>query len=366
MERNTMEYDASRFKTLFEIKGEGAKEMEEGAVMVFRSEIYDEELALEREEQEFEERNLGKQQLQGGSASFICRHCPEVFLSKKDLAAHRPIHRLRNRQKKSTSELTCDTCGKVFQRRNALVDHMNSHNSERNYPCPECPARFVQRSNRDCHLRNTHMKEYLHSCTEPGCERRFQQKRERDQHIKTVHRKERNFVCDTCKASFSHPVNYRKHLASHTAEKNYSCPICGKLFGRAENRDVHLFVHSISKAYVCSVCGADYMRRNQLIRHSSESGHSNDRIERQKPLFSPALAQRPAFKDQLQKDALLEDVNKSQKPEFEEEDEFQWLEEEDRVSPGDLEDSQGERILETEKMTTIFTEDVGQDEFLST
>ncbi|XP_017116063.1 gastrula zinc finger protein XlCGF8.2DB [Drosophila elegans] len=336
MERKIMEYDVGRFKTLFAMKEEGEREEEEDADMILRSEIYDEELALEREEQEFEERNLGNQQ-GGSAASFACRHCPEVFFSKEDLAAHRTIHRLKNGQlKKSSAELTCDTCGKVFQRRNALVDHINSHKSERNYQCPECPARFVQRSNRDCHLRNTHMKEYLHACPEMGCERRFQQKRERDQHIKTVHRKERNFVCETCKASFSHPVNYRKHLASHTAEKNYGCPICGKLFGRAENRDVHLFVHSISKAYICSVCGADYMRRNQLIRHSSASGHLNDRIVRQKPLFSPALA----FKDhlQIQKDANLEEDYGDG--------EFQWPKEEDHASPEELaEDSDENEIL---------------------
>ncbi|XP_017086770.1 gastrula zinc finger protein XlCGF8.2DB [Drosophila eugracilis] len=297
MERKTREYDVSRFKVLFLTKGEGGEEEEEeeyedGDVVGYRPEIYDEELALEREEQELEEQNLRRQLYQGGSASFICRHCPEVFFNKMELAAHRPIHRFKSKQTKSTSEFICDACGKVFQRRHALENHMNAHNGERNYPCPECPARFVQRSNRDCHLRNVHRREYLHFCPEPGCERRFQQKRERDQHVKSVHRNERDFVCSTCNASFSHIVNYRKHLASHGSEKNYGCPICGKLFGRAENRDVHLFVHSISKAYACSVCGADYMRRNQLIRHSSESGHQNNPIVRQKPQFSPALAQR--------------------------------------------------------------------------
>lgn len=345
MERNTMEHDVSRFQS-FLVKEEEADEEDE-AHMLLRPELYDEELALEREEQELEERNLKNPNYLGGLASFICRHCPEVFFSKRELAAHRPVHRLKSGQTKSTSELTCEACGKVFQRRNALVDHMNAHNSERIYPCPECPARFVQRSNRDCHVRNTHRKEYLHSCPEPGCGRRFQQKRERDQHVKSVHRKERNFVCDTCSASFSHPVNYRKHLASHSSDKNYGCPICGKLFGRPENRDVHLFVHSICKAYACCVCGADYMRRNQLIRHSSETGHLNDPIVRQKPQFSPALAQRPAARDLGQKADYPADVEWSQE---EDADAFQWPEGEDPVSREDLGDSQGDhRITEDEE-----------------
>ncbi|XP_070074788.1 gastrula zinc finger protein XlCGF8.2DB [Drosophila takahashii] len=321
MERNKMEQG---------FKNDDIEE-EENADMLFRPQIYDEELALEREEQELEEWNLKNQNLLGGTAFFICRHCPEVFFSKMELAAHRPVHRLKSGRRKSTLELTCEDCGKVFQKRNALVDHMNAHQSQRNYPCPECPARFVQRSNRDCHVKNIHRKEYLHSCPNPGCERRFEQKRERDQHVKTVHRKEKDFVCAECNASFSHPVNYRKHLASHSSEKKYDCPICRKLFGRAENRDIHLFVHSICKAYVCSVCGADYMRRTQLIRHSKERGHLNDPIVRQKPQFSPGLAQRPiGISGQVQKAAHLEDVEWSP----EEDAKFQCPDEE--ASPGSI------------------------------
>ncbi|XP_017055073.1 gastrula zinc finger protein XlCGF8.2DB [Drosophila ficusphila] len=336
MEPSTMQYDVSRFKTLFVTRDEGQEEISN---MVFRSEFYDEELALEREEQELEERNLSNQQSLGGSASFICRHCPEVFFSKKDLTAHRPIHRLKSNKRKPTSGFPCDICDKVFQRRNALADHMNGHNGVRNYPCPECPARFVQRSNRDCHLKSIHLKTYLHSCTEPGCRRRFKQKRERDQHVKTVHRKERNFVCEICTASFSHPINYKKHLASHTAEKQYSCHICGKFFGRPENRDIHLFVHSTSKAYVCSVCGADYMRRNQLIRHSSESGHLNDRIVRQKPQFSPAFARKPFAKDQVPKKSYQEKKAREE------------------ITQENLQDAQGEQFVDAEEIPKIFTEE---------
>ncbi|XP_039499962.1 gastrula zinc finger protein XlCGF7.1 [Drosophila santomea] len=307
---------------------------------------YDEQLAQNREELEAEELHLSSQQRQGGSPSFVCRRCPALFPSREELAAHSPTHRLKRGQRTPTSQHACEACGRVFQKHNALVEHMNAHNDVRNYPCPECPARFVQRSNRECHLRNVHRKVYLHSCPEPGCEKRFQQRRERDQHVKTVHRKERNLVCDTCSACFSHPVNYRKHLASHGAEKSYGCPICGKLFGRPENRDVHLFVHSICKAYVCCVCGSDYMRRNQLIRHGLASGHQNDPIVRQKPQFSPALAA---------KNRIL-----SESPE----EELQWLEgQDDYGSPGCLEDSQEERLMETGHMTAITAENEKEREF---
>ncbi|XP_033170624.1 oocyte zinc finger protein XlCOF6.1 [Drosophila mauritiana] len=309
----------------------------------------DEELSLSTEELQFEQLNERSQHQQGGSPSFVCRRCPALFLSREELAAHRPTHRLQGGQRTPASEHACDACGRVFQKHNALVDHMNAHNDVRNYPCPECPARFVQRSNRECHLKNVHRKAYLHSCPEPGCEKRFQQRRERGQHVKTVHQKERNLVCDTCSARFSHPVNYRKHLASHGSAKSYGCPICGKLFGRPENRDVHLFVHSICKAYICSVCGADYMRRNQLIRHGLASGHHNDPIVRQKPQFSPALA----AKTRRQRNA----VDESQ------DEELQWLEGVDALdSPGYLEHSQ---FSHTGKMAAIFAEDENESELFN-
>ncbi|KAH8385167.1 hypothetical protein KR200_005955 [Drosophila serrata] len=312
----TMMYDVSRFQTLFVVVNDAgnddgdddddAIEEEEDDMDDFicreSQEMYDEELALEREEQEFEERNLGNLEYPKGLQTFACRSCPESFSSRKELSAHR--RQLHSRcpaengtPKKPSSELTCDICGKMFQRHNALVDHMNSHSDQRNFPCPQCPARFVQRVNRDRHVSYKHLKEYLFPCPEDGCERRFRQRRERDQHVKTVHRQERDFVCSICQAAFSHPVNYKKHLASHSSVKSFSCHICKKLFGRQENRDVHLFVHSLCKAYVCSVCGADYMRRQQLIRHSAASGHVNDKIVRQKPQFSAAFTQKPTEKE---------------------------------------------------------------------
>ncbi|KAH8289670.1 hypothetical protein KR054_009013 [Drosophila jambulina] len=335
----TMMYDVSRFQTLFVVADEDEDAPKEGEeeemndlICHVSQEMYDEELALEREEQEFEERNLGNLECpKAGLQSFACRSCSECFTSRKELNAHRRQQHRRQRQGKPAPELTCEICGKLFQRHNALVDHMNSHTDRRNFSCPECPARFVQRGNRDRHVRDTHLKEYLFSCPEADCDRRFQQRRERDQHVKTVHRRERDLVCSLCQATFSHPVNYKKHLASHSSIKPFSCHICKKLFGRQENRDVHLFVHSLCKAYVCSVCGADYMRRQQLIRHSAASGHVNDKIVRQKPQFSAAFAQKEGKgeskegeKTNQSRYLLEEEVEEDSLEVKEEQAEFEW------------------------------------------
>ncbi|XP_017024155.1 zinc finger protein 322 [Drosophila kikkawai] len=306
----TMMYDVSRFQTLFVVEDANKKaedededgldqeEEMEDLICHVSQEMYDEELALEREEQEFEERNLGNLEWPKALQSFACLRCPESFSSRKELAAHRrQLHHGQTSARKPPTVLTCEICGKLFHRNNALMNHMNSHTDQRNYPCPQCPARFVQSCNRDRHVRDTHLKEYLYPCTEVGCHRRYQQRRERDQHVKTVHRQERDLVCSQCQATFSHPVNYKKHLASHNSVKSFSCHICKKLFGRQENRDVHLFVHSLCKAYVCCVCGADYMRRQQLIRHSAASGHVNEKIVRQKPQFSAAFSQKSKGKE---------------------------------------------------------------------
>ncbi|KAH8420140.1 hypothetical protein KR009_006217, partial [Drosophila setifemur] len=180
-----------------------------------------------------------------GSLPFICRRCPKRFPNRQELSVHRLTH--RPKRVKTSNELTCEKCGKAFQRRHALVAHLNAHSGVRNFQCPQCPARFVQRCNRDSHVRNTHHQVYSLSCPEPGCGRHFRRRRERDQHVKSVHRKERDIVCGVCQAIFCHGVNFKKHLTMHTSEKPYGCDICGKYFNRPENRDIHLFVHSVNK-----------------------------------------------------------------------------------------------------------------------
>lgn len=76
----TMTYDVSRFKTLFVVENANQEynedeeefvtedEDDDGGHLVCHvsQEMYDEELALEREEQEFEERNLGNLQCPEG------------------------------------------------------------------------------------------------------------------------------------------------------------------------------------------------------------------------------------------------------------------------------------------------------------
>ncbi|EDV32672.1 uncharacterized protein Dana_GF22028 [Drosophila ananassae] len=223
---------------------------------------------------------------------FACRHCPKSFFTQKELSAHRIVHRDPG-NKDTMIDLTCGTCGKVFQRRHALEYHMSVHTGARNFPCPHCPARFSQRCNRETHVRNTHLKLRQFACPEGGCGRRFARRRERDQHVKSIHQRERDLICEVCQTAFSHPVNYKKHLLTHASVKSFGCHICGKSFSAPENRDVHLFVHSVCKAYECSVCGAGYMRRQQLIRHSAASGHKNENIRRQKPQFSAVFTQRP-------------------------------------------------------------------------
>jgi len=59
-----MEHDVSRFQS-FLVKEEEADEEDE-AHMLLRPELYDEELALEREEQELEDRNLKNPNYLGG------------------------------------------------------------------------------------------------------------------------------------------------------------------------------------------------------------------------------------------------------------------------------------------------------------
>lgn len=111
-------------------------------------------------------------------------------------AAHMRAQRPRARKRLTTKEeanFQCEVkgCGKLFSRSYNFKAHMETHDSNREYPfpCGECSKKFVRKTDLQRHHQSVHMKERNHKCDfcgrlfarkdtlrrhmEDGCSRRF-------------------------------------------------------------------------------------------------------------------------------------------------------------------------------------------------
>jgi len=71
-------------------------------------------------------------------------------------------------------------------------------------------------------------------CTEPGCEKVFNRHFNLKSHLKS-HATERNYMCDSCPASFRRSHDLKRHTRSlHTTVKPFECVGCRKRFARMD------------------------------------------------------------------------------------------------------------------------------------
>jgi uncharacterized Zn-finger protein len=111
----------------------------------------------------------------------------------------------------------CNVCGKRFQKRSNLVDHLRLHADVKIYSCEYCERSFVQAGNYKAHLR--------------------------------VHTKEKPFSCHYCNKAYSQSSSLKIHIRSHTNEKNYLCDICNKGFTNASDLTKHRLIHDPNKRF---------------------------------------------------------------------------------------------------------------------
>ncbi|XP_050506655.1 zinc finger protein 286A-like isoform X2 [Diabrotica virgifera virgifera] len=201
---------------------------------------------------------------------FQCEVCNRIFSNLRLFRIHKRMH---NPQ---TKAWVCDTCGKKYNSKNLLDEHVNTHLGERPYQCEFCGATFSQRSNLQSHKRATHYDDKRYRCA--MCEKGFKRRRLLDYHIKAAHTGERPYRCEVCEATFVYPEHFKKHTRIHTGEKPFLCEICGKAFNSRDNRNAHRYIHSDKKPYECTACGAGFMRKPLLLQHMQTQGHLNDTI----------------------------------------------------------------------------------------
>ncbi len=168
-----------------------------------------------------------------------------------------------NASRRSASILKCETCQRVFKRRENLTAHVRTHTGEKPFKCGSCDKRYAFRQSLDVHLK-THTGEKPYECE--ICGWAFSVRGNLNAH-KSVHSDERPYKCGMCELSFKLNSRLRQHLKTHSGEKPYECPKCPKTFLRKPERDRHAYSHGVPLWCTTGDCHASFSTEVNLEVH---------------------------------------------------------------------------------------------------
>ncbi|KAK6488950.1 GDNF-inducible zinc finger protein 1-like [Huso huso] len=83
---------------------------------------------------------------------YACKLCDKRFKRQKDINDH-----IRKVHEKKRSPQACPYCDKIISSKGGLTVHIRIHTGEKPYKCPDCPAKFAQKSSFNTHVRNMHL-----------------------------------------------------------------------------------------------------------------------------------------------------------------------------------------------------------------
>lgn len=178
---------------------------------------------------------------------FKCCICNDKsYDSKPSLARH-----MRNMHDSKKVSLTCETCAREFRNASSLKSHMQLHeiDEQKSFECYMCQRPFV-----NCYLLKRHMS---------------------TQHAFS---KGESFICDICPKVFSKKNQYVPHMRIHKEKaiiakgEGLKCPHCESIFGSQYRLNHHIGrVHSKS-AVTCKIC-SKVMKHPDYLKIHMESIH---------------------------------------------------------------------------------------------
>ena len=175
-------------------------------------------------------------------------------------------HKGRNHAEKV--DIQCDYCGKPFDNRQKLKDHVNAyHNSKEMLKCHVCGNSYKVKRVLEVHIKSVHDKIKDHQCE--TCGTAFPVISSLNKHIRTVHLGERRYKCDLCGKTYKATAHLKTHKKTvHEGRREHVCNYCAKAFGEASDLKLHItVVHEGIKKWKCDQCPIKYGQSHQLKKH---------------------------------------------------------------------------------------------------
>ncbi|CRK98347.1 CLUMA_CG011707, isoform B [Clunio marinus] len=158
----------------------------------------------------------------------------------------------------------CEFCGKKeFNSRSRLKTHRLIHTSERNFMCQTCGASFKTLNCLKNHSRlHNNIFYYCDLCPS-----RFKGKHELRCHMDAIHLGRKDHICQICGKAFSRDKTLRQHLMYHLNERNIVCEVCGFKTVNRPKMARHMKSHTGERNYECSICGKRFLYSYNVTAH---------------------------------------------------------------------------------------------------
>lgn len=217
----------------------------------------------------------------------------KLFKTQSELETHTCRTSRRVSGKEKTHK--CDTCGRMFGRKDQLTQHIRVvHDKMARHSCPYCKYRTHCQRNLTRHIA-THTGDKMFKCTvcdytavrkECLTEHIYRQhtnktyrcqykqcgvkkpsEPELHAHMRNEHPVQRN-RCDICPMSFNRAAHLTQHKRSHRElDSRLECRYCGKQFTQSGSLKRHSLTHTGERPHKCSVCGRGFTQRSSLTAH---------------------------------------------------------------------------------------------------
>ncbi|KAJ8708178.1 hypothetical protein PYW08_010544 [Mythimna loreyi] len=188
----------------------------------------------------------------------ICKLCFVQFPSKKDLRAHLNKHEVN----------TCPRCNKAFLNKHTFKLHLRIcgklEERQPSFFCDICSKGYATKNGLRTHLKTDHGFGTVLSCN--WCGKKFDAKSRLNNHI-VKHTKARNFHCSHCGGKFVTQAALVYHTRLHTGERPFPCDLCSESFLSASRRMEHKRRKHFGPTKECHVCHVKFVTGHQLRKH---------------------------------------------------------------------------------------------------
>ena len=197
-----------------------------------------------------------------GEAAVTCPMSNKSITQSSNLKMHLQTHITTNERR-----FKCKVCGKSFQMKYQMKEHVKCHENARAYLCHVCGKSFNTLSYIISHI-HTHNggRKKAYRCE--ICNKSFTGPSTVRQHkMKSHNIGVRPYLCELCGKGFASQRDLKRHHLTHTGEKPYKCEYCPQRFSQQAPRNTHRLIHTGAKPRVCEICDMKFRYLSSLNNH---------------------------------------------------------------------------------------------------